>query len=201
MSTDIARRGDTDSWADVLGDIGDLAAKIAKTSFVPADYQGKPAEIASCILTGRELGLGPMASLQGIVSIKGKPTLSAQLMRQLALRAGHDIAVEKSTDKVASVKGKRAGSDTWTTVTFSIEDATRAGINRGDAWSKYPADMLMNRATSRLCRLIFADALGGVAYTPDELSDDKPTTTRVSVAKPLAVVEDVTDAEIVEDQA
>ena len=200
--TELERRPDTDSWVTALGPIGDLAGKISATTFVPDYYRNKPAEIASCILTGRELGLGPMASLQHIVSIKGKPTMSAQLMRQLALRAGHEIVVETSTDKTAKVKGRRAGSEHWTTIQFTEADAQRAGLLGGGSWQKYPADMLMNRATARLCRTIFADALGGVTYTPDEVSDeDAPATVKVEAPKRLAPVPDVdevADAEVVE---
>jgi hypothetical protein len=70
--TEISLR-ETDSWADMLPAVGDLAAKISTTNFVPKGLRGKPAEIAACILTGREVGIGPMESLSKSTLSTGGP--------------------------------------------------------------------------------------------------------------------------------
>jgi hypothetical protein len=174
--TEISLR-ETDSWADVLPAVGDLANKVSGTSFVPDSFKGKPAEIAACILTGREVGIGPMEALQKIHSIKGKPTMSAELMRSLALRAGHEITFTVLTADKVTAKGRRAGSQQWTEVTWTIQDAERIGVTSKDTWKKHPRQMLEARASSELCRLLFPDALGGVSYTPDEIEDDTASST------------------------
>jgi hypothetical protein len=173
--TDVALRADTDSWADMLPAVGDLAGKISTTNFVPKGLRGKPAEIAACILTGREVGIGPMESLSKIHVIDGRPAMSAELMRSLVMRDGHEITYPTLTDDKVTAKGKRAGSDTWTEVTWTMKDAQRIGVSGRDTWKKYPRQMLSARATSELCRLLFPDALGGISYTPEELGDDEAT--------------------------
>jgi hypothetical protein len=53
---------------------------------------------------------------------------------------------------------------------------------KGGAWSKYPRAMLSARATAELCRLHFADVIGGLSYTPEEIADfDDPPVMASSV--------------------
>lgn len=213
MTNEIATR-DVDSWAPMLPAVGDLANKIAGTNFVPKSLRGKPAETAACILAGREIGIGPMESLQKIHVIEGRPSLASELMRSLVLRAGHLIEFTTLTDAKVTIRGKRQGSETWTELTWTVADAQRIGVAGKDVWKKYPRAMLSNRATSELCRLIFPDALGGISYTPEEIEDEateaktikieradvKPTKVqRAKAPEPIEpAFDDVVDAEIVE---
>lgn len=201
MSNELAVIRPTDDWSDVLPAVGDLAGKISGTSFVPSTMRGKPAEVAACILTGREIGIGPMEALQKIHVIEGRPTLSAELMRAQVFRAGHHIRIVNVDSESVTVEGRRKGDEQWTRVTFSMDDARAAGLDRRPNWSKHRRAMLSARATSELCRLIFPDALGGISYTPDEVADmpdDAVTPTRVTLAdlRPSTVV----DAVIVDDE-
>src|SRR5882672_1192464 len=156
-----------DSWVPVLAAVGDLAAKIAGTDFVPDAMRGKPAAVAAAILTGREMGIGPMQALQSIHIIKGKPGQAAQLMRALVLTAGHSIRTVEANDTRCVVEGRRSGEDEWERVTFTADQARKAKIDLGG----YPEDKLYARATSRLCRRKFADCLAGMAYSIEELQD------------------------------
>jgi hypothetical protein len=191
MTNEVAVR-DVDSWAPMLPAVGDLASKISSTSFVPKSLRGKPAETAACILAGREIGIGPMESLQKIHVVDGRPTMSAELMRSLVLRAGHEIRFATLTDDTVVAEGRRAGTDTWTSVKWTIKDATRIGLASKQVWKQYPRQMLSARATSELCRLLFPDALGGISFTPEEIDDDQPASkpaavTIVRESKPAAV--------------
>lgn len=156
-----------DSWIQVVADVAKLAQHIADTEFVPDTMRGKPAAVAAAILAGREAGIGPMASLQHIHLIKGKPGQSAQLMRQLVLAAGHELRYVDTTDSRCVVEGKRRGEDEWTRVAFTADQARKARIDLGG----YPEDKLVARATARLCRRKFADCIGGMPYTIEELQD------------------------------
>ena len=180
--TEIAVR-DTDSWSAMLPAVGDLATKIANTQFVPKALRGKPAETAACILTGREIGLGPMESLAKIHVVDGRPGLSAELMRSLVLRAGHRIRFTELTDKAVTIEGARAGTDDLTSVRWTMADAQRIGVADKPTWKQYPRQMLAARATSELCRLLFPDALGGVAATVEELDDETTPMPTVKVGR------------------
>ena len=61
--------------------------------------------------------------------------------------------------------------------TFTIEDARQAKLVKPDGgWATYPKAMLLARATSQLCRSLFADVISGISYTPEELySIEEPT--------------------------
>ena len=77
-----------DSWASVMPQIGELATRLAGTDFVPDTMRGKPAAVAAAILTGRELGVGPMTALQQIYIVHGRPGMYAKIKVALAQAAG-----------------------------------------------------------------------------------------------------------------
>lgn len=178
MTNEIALR-DTDSWAPMLPAVNQLAQGIADTEFVPKGLRGKPYSVAACVLSGREIGIGPMESLAKIHMVDGRPSLSSELMRSLVLRAGHMIEFTHLTDQVCTIRGRRNGSSEWTELSWTMKDAQRIGVAGKDTWKKYPRQMLSARATSELCRLMFPDALGGISYTPEEIEDEKAATVRV----------------------
>lgn len=176
-------RPDIDSWIAVVGDVAKLASHISDTAFVPDALRGNAAAVAAAILSGREAGVGPMASLQNINVIKGKPGQSALLMRQLALAAGHHIRYVETTDTRCVVEGRRRDEGTWERVVFTADQARRARIDLGG----YPEDKLVARATARLCRRLFADAIGGTPYTVEELEDGVDTDILDAAPAPAAV--------------
>jgi len=64
--------------------------------------------------------------------------------------------------------GKRADTGSEATVSWSMKDAQLAGLAGRGAWKTYPRAMLLARATSELCRMLFADVVAGLSYTPEE---------------------------------
>lgn len=150
---------------------GNLASQIAKTDFVPQEFRGRPEAVLACMMYGQELGLGPMQSLNLTQSIKGRVGLKPEGMRALVLAAGHHLWTDEFTDSRVVLCGQRAGLDKVESVDWTLERAKQAGLGTGDNWKKYPRAMLLARATSELCRLLFADVVGGLSYTPDELEE------------------------------
>lgn len=144
-----------------------LAARIHNTRFVPKALRGDPHEVLACILTGAELGLGPMQSLRMINVIDGRPAASAELMRALVNRAGHRISVVEAAQDHVTLYGQRRDTMSDATVTWTVEDAKRAQLWGKGAWTTYPRSMLLARATSELCRQIFSDVVAGL-YTEEE---------------------------------
>lgn len=181
-----------------------VANQIAGTEFVPAALRGKAPAVLAAVLTGRELGIGPMEALNKLHVIDGKVGVAPELMRALVLRAGHSIRTTVYTDEQVTLVGTRADNGDQAEVSWSMADAKRAGLAGKGAWSKYPRAMLLARATSELCRLLFPDVISGMSYTPEELGDDPqeqpqdaPESTVIDVV-PVADV-DVETGEIVSD--
>jgi hypothetical protein len=146
-----------------------VAQKIANTPFVPTAFRGKPESVYAAVLYGEELGLGPMQSLTQIHVIEGKPSLSPEGMRGLVLKAGHRIDVKVAANDRVVLYGKRSDSGSEATVEWTMKDAQLAGLAGRGAWKTYPRAMLMARATSELCRMLFADIIAGLSYTPEEV--------------------------------
>jgi hypothetical protein len=112
-----------------------------------------------------------MTSLANVHVIKGKPALSAALMRALILAQGHQIETLDISDTRVVIRGRRKGESTWEEATFTADHAKRAGIQLGG----YPQDKLYARATSRLARRKFADVIAGMPYSAEELEDGEET--------------------------
>ncbi|MFH2072610.1 MAG: hypothetical protein ABIJ75_07165 [Actinomycetota bacterium] len=157
---------------------------ISKTEFVPASLRGKPKAMLAAILTGRELGLGPMTSMRAIDIIDGNPTPSAELLVALVRRAGHEIKpVELTMDHAVAVGYRhdnpadpRERTDEYTHE-FTFEEASAITYGRDnkqlvkkDAWVNYRKAMLWARCVSGLCRMFFSDVTLRVAYVLDEQS-------------------------------
>lgn len=131
---------------------------------------------------GVEVGFEPMAALDSISIIAGKPTLDPAGM--LALINGNGLLedmqiVEKSAER-SVIMMKRVGRSP-VTHEFTMEDARRikAKENQKDItlaektnYKQQPAVMLQWRNVGAMCRLIFPDALKGLKYTPEEMGAD-----------------------------
>jgi hypothetical protein len=151
----------------------ELAKAISDTDFVPRALRGRPAAVAAAILYGDEIGLGPMVALQMVAMIEGKPYVAAQAQRALVLAAGHELWLDDATNSRATWAGRRTGSDQVTRITWTMEDARRAHLDRKPNWQAYPRPMLSARASAELIRAGFADVIGGLSAI-EELDDFDP---------------------------
>lgn len=171
MTLDLVPLSPTRQALELVPSAAKLVTEICNTTFVPVAYRGKAGELLAAILTGDELGLPPMAAIGQIHNIQGRASLSAQAMRSIVLAKGHDIWSEELTNSKVVIGGRRANSTRDSFVTWTIQDAEKAGLSTKETWRKYPRAMLEARATGELCRMIFADVLAGIAYTVEELED------------------------------
>ena len=162
-----------DSSYAIVPSAASLADQIARSDFAPAGLRGKPEAVMAAMLTGHEIGIGPMQALSEISVINGRPCMSAKLMRALVHRAGHDLWFEVKSNTKVTICARRADwpEDRVAKVTWTMDDAKAAGLSGGQNYRKYPRAMLAARATGEICRDNFADVLGGIGYTPEELSD------------------------------
>jgi hypothetical protein len=156
---------------ELVAPLYDFAQRISKAKgFVPEAYEDNPETLLACFVAGAELGLTPMTAMAEIHIVKGRPGMSAKLMRALVEARGHELWVEESSDTKCTVAGRRKGSEHVSRVSWTIDQAKRARLD-GAGWRLYPADMLLARASARLCRIIAADAITAVPYSIEELRD------------------------------
>lgn len=156
----------------------DMARVFSESGFFPAARDAAKACVK--ILAGRELGLGPVASMQNIHCFDGKVTLGVHVMAALIKRSGrYDYHVTAATREQCiieyfDVTGGSAGGSMGTS-SFTIEEAKAAGLMGKDNWKKYPEDMLYSRAMARGARRYCPDVFMGAAYTPEEFIDGEFT--------------------------
>lgn len=172
--TDLEKYTDVDSWAQMLGPVGDLAAKISGTELVGKGFRGKPASVAAAIFAGRELGLGPLTSLRGLQVIDGSVSMTAQMMSGKILAAGHQITWIETTDTAAEVRIVRGDGLGEATARFTLKDAQRAGLANKTNWQRWPRRMLQARALSEAASLIAADVILGLEAADAPEGQERP---------------------------
>jgi len=162
MTTAIAIRDDMS-----LGQLGDMLAK--------SGYFTDARDAAQCVvkvLAGRELGFGPVASMTGVYIVKGKVSLSANLMAAAVRRSGrYTFKVNVLTPTACEIEffeiigGKR---ESLGVSAFTLADAQKAGTQNLD---KFPRNMLYARAMSNGVKWFTPDVTGGPVYTPEEMGE------------------------------
>lgn len=161
LATDVAERPEQ-QFAQLLT-FGD---QMLKTGFLPKAIT-TAAQAVAVILTGRELGLGPMQALRSISIITGKPVLAADLQLALFKRAGGRAKFTMLSDVAATLTLTDRGGDQHTE-SFTMADAKRAGLTTNATWTKYPKAMLRSRCITAALKSIGFEPTTGV-YDPEEL--------------------------------
>ena len=163
----------------VIGQYDELvrfSQTVANSGLAPKGME-KPESVFVAVQMGLEVGLPPMAALQNIAVINGRPAIWGDA--QLAVCRGtgemeifeewYEVKGERSPrnpqqfgdDVTAVCRVKREGGQEIESA-FSVADAKRANLwGKAGPWTQYPARMLRNRARSFALRDAFGDALKG----------------------------------------
>lgn len=191
-----------------IGSVDDayrMAQALGRSGLVPSALRGKPDDILVVLLWSQSLGIDPMPGLAGIHVIDGRAGLSAEMIVALVHRhpdCRYFRCVE-STPERSTYETLREGSPEPTTLTWTIEDAKRAGLLGKQNWKKYPAEMLRARAAKNLGMAEFPDILLGVV-TQDELENDiaptAPPPAPPPAPDPVVEIDEVEDAEFSEPE-
>jgi hypothetical protein len=184
-----------------LDDLAELGHLLISSGFFKDS--GKVAQAAVKVLAGRELGLGPIASMRSFHIVENKIEMSADLMAQrVKAHPKYDYRVAVLTDEKCSIRFFEDGDDDELgTSIFSMEDARRAGLVKPNgAWVKYPRNMLFARAMSNGIAWFCPDvAAGGRLYVDGEISGyDQEQDPELPSSAPLV---DPETGEILEDVA
>lgn len=159
-----------------------FAVAVSKSGLAPKGFDSAESVFVA-IQMGLEVGLSPMAALQNIAVVNGRPTIWGDA--QLAVCRGtgemesfeewYEVGGAKSTrnpteykdDTAAVCRVVRAGCQPIESV-FSVADAKRANLwGKAGPWAQYPFRMLRNRARSFALRDAFGDALKGFRTTEE----------------------------------
>jgi len=140
--------------ASSLSELATVAKAVIQSGYFP-DAKSESQALVK-MMWGHELGVGPMASVQGIWVIETRKgpalRLSGELMGALIKRApGWDYTFTLTDDRceVTVIHDGKALEP----VSFTLGEARKAGLVRnGMPWDQYTKDMLWNRAMSRTKR-------------------------------------------------
>jgi hypothetical protein len=157
-------------------------ANIAFRSGLTPESLKSPAQVLIALQMGMEVGLPPMAAIQNVAVINGRPSLWGDVMLGLCRASGKfDEAAFSETyeyDKEgpdrrpmrAICTVRRLPNGNPITKEFSWQDVLQAKLNSKDTYQKYPGPMMMNRARAFALRAGFSDILKGVV-TAEEARD------------------------------
>src|SRR5580658_8126092 len=171
---------------NTLAAVRDLARLIALAEWAPDSYrdlEGNYAvpKIELAIMQGAVVGLGPIAAVQAIALIEGRPAIWGDGALAVVEGSGLlDDMVEEYTldgeDGLTAVSTlRRRHRPTPIIGRFSIAMADQAHLTQKEGpWRSYPQRMLMMRARSWALRDGFADVLRGLAIR-EEVEDYEPT--------------------------
>lgn len=169
-----------------------LATTLAKSSLVPITFRGKDADVLLVIMCGRELGLSVVQSFRAFYVLNGKIAMYADAM--IGVVVGKPVCkyfrLVESTDKQATYETVREGSPAPVKMTYTFDQAKRAGLTGNQTYQKHTEAMLRARCASALARVVYPDLLAGI-YDPSELEEveaPKPETPQELQARVSAMV-------------
>lgn len=157
---------------------------LSQTQMVPDAFRGKPNDCTAAIMAGMEVGLSPMAALQSIAVINGRPALWGDGLMAVVRASGLLEWIKEEDDgDTAICTVKRRGEPEPVTRAFSQAQAVLAQLAGKGTWKSYPARMRAMRARSWALRDTFADVLKGIA-SAEEMQDVamRDVTPRASVS-------------------
>lgn len=146
------------------------AQAVAQSSLIPDGYRNQPANVLWAMDLADALGVPFPQVMQTMVVMRGRMTMSADLMAAVVRRAGHKLRVREQGMSVTAALVRQDDPDYEFTATWDEAKARQAGLwgQRGP-WTQYPTQMLRSRAVTEVCRQGASDALAGTIYSPDEL--------------------------------
>lgn len=178
-----------------LGQALEWARILCDSSIVPTAYRGKPADVLTCILFGKNLGLDVVQALQNVFIVNGKATVYGDAILGIVLaksKPGELETFEETWEPEvdggrATCKIKRRGFPERV-VSFSMDEARRIkttensweGVPQGgrpkkveimladkETYRNYPRRMCKFKARNEGLRDVFPDYLLGIIPRED----------------------------------
>lgn len=185
-------------WAAELDAAHRLGTALASSGMIPDALKkdGKnhkpPEQIAAdaavVMLAGKSVGLDPLAAVQNIFPVYGKPAMYARTMVGLAQGLGHEIERSSATNSSVTIRARRKGKTEWHSFTWDIDRAKQAGYTSNAKYQTDPIGMLTAKAQAEACRVMFADVLMGMPYSVEDAELEDLGEVPAAEEKPVATV-------------
>ena len=147
---------------------------LATSPTIPEAYRGKPNDMLAVGLQGREIGIGPITSINNMDMIDGTISMRAKLMSALIMGHGHIIKTlqqDREATRLECYRWHKQSGELINVgeVTYDLEDAELARSKGKATYKQHPKSMLTNRALTLAARTFYGDVLAGIGYTAAEL--------------------------------
>ena len=150
-------------------------------------------QATALMLIAQAEGYHPALAARDYHIIQGRPTLKAETMMARFQQQGGKVDWKTLTDEevTATFSHPSGGS---ATITWTFDQARKAGLTNKDNWKNYPRAMLRARVVSEGIRTVFPGVVLGV-YTPEEVQDI-PTQPKTRDMGTVDVVEAVEEEKV-----
>lgn len=156
-----------------------FAKLVAASGLAPKGLE-RPEAIVIALQLGAEIGLSPMAALQSVAVINGRPSVYGDAALAVARASGlfDEAAFEETVEVTASGEihatctVRRLPNGKPIVRTWTLGQAKRAGLlAKAGPWQQYPERMCQMRARSTALRDGFADLLRGFPIREEHGAD------------------------------
>lgn len=165
-----------------LAEIQQIGAIFVKSGFFKDTKDASQAIVK--VMAGAEMGFGPMASMGGIYIVKGKVSISANLMAAAVKRSRrYDYKIRAHNAEVCRIEFFD-GKESLGVSEFTMKEAVAGKLHQDydqdtkqwkdkATWKNFPKNMLFARAISNGVKWYCPEITSGPVYTPDELGVDE----------------------------
>lgn len=175
-----ASRSGLSMWTDKekFNQMVRVAQMLSRSSLVPQNYQGKAEDCLIAFEMANRTNMNPIAVMQNLYVVKGKPAWSGQACMALINASGRFKDVrhvyfgkEGGDDRGCYVEAIRVDSgEVVCGVKVSVSMAKSEGWTSNPKWRNMPELMLAYRASAFFARVYCPDMLMG-CQTVDEVED------------------------------
>lgn len=154
---------------DSFDELHRQAKALSPSSLIPKGLRGRDdketlANVTLVLAYGREIGLGPIASLSGVAAVNGRPFAESQTLAAAVRASGRCLFLRRKAASRESVTWEthRRGDPSPEERTFTMKDAQAAGLAGRDTYKAHPERMLSARALGWLLRDVYPDVTKGM---------------------------------------
>jgi hypothetical protein len=142
----------------------EFAKIVAESDLVAKQLQGKPANVFMVVQKAVGLGISFDLACAQCHVIDNKVSPSAELLRILLRRAGHDLEIYEHNDKFAKARLTLCHRpDRPIEMEYSIAKAQAAGLTGKSVWKQHAESMLVAAVTRLLVRFHCPEVAAGLS--------------------------------------